>query len=615
MPRCKGPDSDKIYAQYITYYNDCVAKINAIDALDPKIRDQTNVQDDRSFIWGVLANKTLYVIMQKDYNTTLDQYVADCASLEEQIQECYNNAMGGRDNPYANQIQKDWLKAQNESGAIATDLTNANTILDSSDTFQATLNALQSQVDLLLPGPAKDQAQADLDNAKQNFQNFTALLPNAFLSYSNLKQAYDNLMVKGGAFNQLQNLAGLTDPDQANAATADSLLTQFDAVTTQDSNFQTGIFAQVNAVVKSLQIAITKVQNDLNPTPTPNPGKVENACWYIDWTSWDFPVPEGVNVVNIFVGKLDFVDGQPTATGFGNMDIAHMKAFVNQCQAKGIACKISIGGHGGSNDNCWDALTDLNVPLFAQGLAKFCHDNNLAGIDFDYEETSSDPTQCARVGKLIKAFKQQDQKLQTSLCTNASFQAWSARVQSIVDPTVDGGQTSLDRLYVMSYYDPMSSEAAWLAQWVDFVKKTYNMDSLQVTVGIDNFDADAYNIADMASLAGAKQMGTGYWATNPADMTKSNDSTNKIKQAYDAGSNVQFVKNLQRYPVKSATRIQKIVAFIFQRLHAIFVVFPKWIFNGLTHCDVKSSDKDLTVPLLITVSNPTAPYDDGLNPS
>lgn len=89
MPRSKGPDSDKIYAQYVDYYNDCSAKIHAIDSLPPSIWNQTNVQQDRSFLSNILANKTLYIIMQQDYNKTLEQYQADCSSLEGQIQEAY----------------------------------------------------------------------------------------------------------------------------------------------------------------------------------------------------------------------------------------------------------------------------------------------------------------------------------------------------------------------------------------------------------------------------------------------------------------------------------------------------------------------------------------------
>lgn len=363
----------------------------------------------------------------------------------------------------------------------------------------------------------------------------------------------------------------------------------------------------VNAALKTLKTSIACVQNDLNPQPTPNPGKVENACWYIDWTSWDFPVPEGVNVVNIFVGKLDVIAGVPTASGFGNMDIGKLQSFVSQCSQKGIACKISLGGGGGSYDNCWDLLTDDNVSLFAQGLAKFCQDNQLIGVDFDYEESSSDKTQCARVGTLIKEFKKQDPSLQTSLCTNASFAGWSQRVKAIMDATLDGQSTCLDRLYVMSYYDPMSSETSWLLQWASFLKTTYGMDSSRLTVGIDNFDASAYNIQDMASFASSQGMSTGFWAFDPSQLAKSNAASNLIKQAYDSSSNVEFVKNLQRNPLKSATKIQKIVAFVFKTLHAVFIRLPRWVFQGFKRQDIKRSeigDKEIRQPQVFSTFSP-----------
>jgi Glycosyl hydrolases family 18 len=616
MPRIKGPESDAIYAQYMTYYNDCAAKIHAIDSLSPSIWSQANVQKDRSFLSSILSNKTLYTIMQNDYDTTLDKYISDCSSIEDQIQAAYDDAMGGG-NPAANQIQSDLMKAESDLKTIGSDLAFAGGVLNSSDTLSQTLDALQSQVDLLVPGVQKDKAQSDLDDAKASFASFTALLPAAKLGFSGLNQNYQALSVPGGPLDQLVALSKIPDPNADNASSADALLASIDAVLTQDQTFQTGPFAYLNSALKALQASIAKVQNDLNPNPTPHPGKVENACWYIDWTSWDFPVPQGVNVVNIFVGKLDIINGAPTASGFGNMDLAKLQSFVSQCSLNGIACKISLGGGGGSYDNCWDLLTDDNVELFAEGLAKFCHDNHLTGVDFDYEESSKDPSQCARVGTLIKEFKKQDSSLQTSLCTNASFAGWSGRVKSIMDATVDNGVTCLDRLYVMSYYDPMSSETGWLSQWASFLNTTYGMDASRLTVGIDNFDASAYNISDMASWAGSQGMSTGFWAYDPSQISKSNASTTQIKQAYDAASNIQFVKKLQRSPIKAATKIQKLVASLFKALHAIFVRFPRWVFNGFDSLKKIESDiphKAMIVPLMhqTWMPEPSAPpaYDE-----
>lgn len=611
MPRIKGPESDAIYAQYITYYNDCAAKIHAIDSLAPAIWNQPNVQKDRSFLSSILDSKTLYVIMQNDYDTTLAKYQSDCSSVEAQIQAAYDDAMGGG-NPSANQIQSDLIKVQKELTCINGDLQSTNTILSSSDSLSKSLSALQSQIDLLVPGSLKDKAQEDLNVALANFQSFTKLLPQAQAQYSLINQSYNELIKPGSTLDQLLALSKIPNPNASNAQSADSLVALVDVVLGQDASFQQGLMGSVNAILKTLKSSIACVQNDLNPQPTPNPGKVENACWYIDWTSWDFPVPEGVNVVNIFVGKLDIVDGAPTASGFGNLDMLKLQSFVSQCSQKGIACKISLGGGGGSYDNCWDLLTDDNVSLFAQGLAKFCHDNQLIGVDFDYEESSSDKTQCARVGALIKEFKKQDASLQTSLCTNASFAGWSQRVKSIMDATLDGQATCLDRLYVMSYYDPMSSETAWLLQWASFLKTTYGMDPSRLTVGIDNFDASAYNIADMASFASSQGMSTGFWAFDPSQLTKSNASSNLIKQAYDASSNVEFVKNLQRNPLKTASRIQKIVACVFKALHAVFVRFPRWLFQGFKRQDCKSSElgfKEITQPLILssTIPEPSAP--------
>lgn len=574
MPRLKGPESDAIYSQYISYYNDCAAKIHAIDSLAPAIWSQANVQKDRDFLANVLASKTLYIIMQNDYDTTLEKYQSDCSAIESQIQQAFDDAMGGG-NPFANRILSDLIKTQNDLTSLGNDLDAVKTVLGSSDTINKSLDALQTQIDLLVPGSQKDKAQEDLNLARDDFHIFSQNLPQAQIGYSQLLQSYSGLVASGGVLDQLVALSKIPNPNAGNADSADSLLSQVNAVCQQDQIFQSSVMSSLNTFFKTLQSSIERVQSDLNPIPSP--GKVENACWYIDWTSWDFPVPSGVNVVNIFVGKLDVVDGTPSVSGFGNMNLLKLQDFVTKCSLAGVGCKISIGGGGGSYDNCWDLLTDDNISLFAQGLAKFCHENQLLGVDFDYEENSKDPGQCARVGALIKAFKKQDSSLQTSLCTNASFSGWSDKVKAIMDAAVDGDSCCLDRLYVMSYYDPMVSEQAWLSQWLSFLKTRYNMDASRLTVGIDNFDANAYDISKMAAWAATQGMSTGFWAFDPSQLVKSNASTNQIKEAYDTASAIDSLKKLQKKPIRSATKIQKLISFLFKVLHTVFVQLPRSI--------------------------------------
>lgn len=263
-------------------------------------------------------------------------------------------------------------------------------------------------------------------------------------------------------------------------------------------------------------------------------GKIEHSCWYIDWTSWDFPVPEGVNLVNLFVGKLDVVDGYPSVSGFGTLTDEKLREFVNNCRAKGVDVKVSIGGGGGSYDNCWDVLTDSNVQDYAQGLADYCKQRGIVGVDFDYEEMG-DTAQQERVGTLIRKFKDIDPSLQTSYCTNAGFLTWLARNKAILDGATDPstGKCALDRFYIMTYYDPLNNEQAWTEQWVQWLGDEYGMTPNQIGVGIDNFDAHAYDIGEFAEWAGRKGLSTGYWCWNPADPTFSNISANTILNSYN----------------------------------------------------------------------------------
>lgn len=578
MPVLTRPLKDApadIYNQYVAYCNDINAKIHAIDALDPDKRAQANVVRDRAFLASGIGLIT--PIYQKDYQTaTLDKFKNDCASIETQVLEAYNDAMGGG-NPFANQIQKDLAQAQSIVTQLTSDLSNASSVLNSPSTLSAALEALKTQVDLMVSGPQKDKALADYQIGLNALSQLQTLALGANTSYQALNQAASSLTQKSGVMDQLQALASIPDANQGNQDSADSLVQKVVAVQSQDNSFLSTVMAAINAAFNKVKQALSAIQNDINPQPVS--GKIENACWYIDWTSWDFPVPEGVNMVNIFVGTLAMLNGKPTLNGFGNMNLDKFTAFVQACKDKGIPCKASIGGGGGSYDKCWDLLTPSNVDDFAQMLVDFSHTNNLSGIDFDYEENGT-AAQKTLIGKLIASFKTKDSSLQSSLCTNASFAGWSPGVKLIMDGAIVQGKCLLDRLYIMSYYDPMNSETSWLTQWQQWLKTNYNFDNSQITVGIDDFDAHAYNISDMASWAASQGMSSGYWAFNPATPAQSNASSVKIAQSYQS----KFTKQLQEKPLKSATLIQKLWSMVIKSLHAVFVRAPLALASGLKSC-------------------------------
>lgn len=264
-----------------------------------------------------------------------------------------------------------------------------------------------------------------------------------------------------------------------------------------------------------------------NSTPIPPiTTGIEHSAWYIDWTSWftgpPFVIPAHNNVLNIFVGTLMFgTDGKPTIGGFGNMTLPQMDAFTAYCAAQNppIAVKASIGGAGGMYDRCWDLLTASNVQSFAQGLVDFCHAHGLIGIDFDYEHYTS-VDQEKLVGLLIKQFKTIDPKLQTSLCTNAGFGPnfpWQAHVKNVLDSAlISTGNCAVDRLYIMSYYNSIEEEKTWVNGWADWVIQNYGFTPARVSVGIDDFDAHAYDPVVFAAWAATMGYSTAHWAFDPA---------------------------------------------------------------------------------------------------
>ena len=285
---------------------------------------------------------------------------------------------------------------------------------------------------------------------------------------------------------------------------------------------------------------------------------LEHGAWYLDWTHWDFPIPKGVNKVRIFTGNMRLDEAQkPVIDGFdcmstsratGKQDFSTMDDFVNRCHASGIEVDFSIGGGGGRYDHCWDALTDENVSSFAKAYADFCDKHKLNGADFDYEGTTSaksGPQQHKLVGRLIKEFKALNPQYQTSLCANAGFgpnYPWQKIVETILDAAstedpITGKKTcAVERLNIMSYYSSIAEEKTWVTGWANWLKERYNFTPSQVTVGLNNTDSHAYDIEEFASWAKAQGYSTCYWCWDPARQLQSDESTTKIKTAYDKGA-------------------------------------------------------------------------------
>lgn len=227
--------------------------------------------------------------------------------------------------------------------------------------------------------------------------------------------------------------------------------------------------------------------------------QIENSVWVKNWGPFPDPnnLPPGVNTINIFEGKIDFVNGQWIIDGL-DWSSAQLTQYIDACHAKGITVKISLGGAGGQAiyNNTWDQLNSSNVAQMGQGLAAFCKQLGVDGIDFDYEEQKSDE-QRTLVGQLIGYFKQSNPDLQVSVCTCAGNEGpnsqWPQYLSQILDAAkaTYGGTCPVDRIYVMSYDYSMGSSAATLAadetfmeNWATFGAQ-YGIDPSQISVGVD----------------------------------------------------------------------------------------------------------------------------------
>jgi hypothetical protein len=541
----RSPDADEIYDQYTAYYAANNADIYAIDQLPLSIWNQAYVQQDRTLILS--CQTQLGAVYQRDYaddHATLASFQRDAAEIQSRVQTAYNDAMGG--GSVQQRIQQDYSQAQNIATVMAPSIQQDTALLNCAAGLQAAIASLQTQISALPAGPARTKAQNDLNQAQADLLTLQTAVGNAFPTLSTLQQ---NLQA---ALNQLSALAAKSDPTQDDLTQADLQLATMRTIQSNLATFEQGPLQIVASRLGVVNGDIQTVRTDIQPTPPPPvPGKIEHACWYIDWSSWDFPIPQGVDTVHIFVGKLMIgPDGKPTVGGFGNMTLDKLDTFVQNCKNHNppISVKISIGGGGGSYDKCWDELTPDNVDAYAQGLVDFCHTHGLAGIDFDYEEYAG-PDQEILVGTLIRKFKALDPTLKTSLCTNAGFgpsYPWQAVVKYILEAAIDqtSGTCAVDRLYIMSYYQPLEDEKQWMLGWAQWLSTNYGFTPAQVTFGIDDFDAHAYDIGEASKWAASQGFSTGYWAWNPATQAASDQSTLKIAENYVPPVNLTLTQGI-----------------------------------------------------------------------
>lgn len=578
-PVGRSPDASLIYQQYLDYYNNINSQINAIVAHPATAQTSSVITNARAKL--ISLQQALYPIYVSQYNSntaTIGSYQAANASIVSQALSTYNSAMSSivTSGPIPQSPSPIMVYSSTQSTSTNTTPTTTTTPTTSTTTSTSSTSSKSST---------------------STTTTSTGRSSDASLIYSQYITYYNSINTEIGAIDQLpytQRILPQVVADRAKLITLQQQLytaytSQYNSSSATISSFQAACAPIMSSVTATYNNALgtvptstttttpvttpttttttpttstTSTSSTTSTTPTTptqsvsanqfvsNPSVVENGTWYIDWTSWNYPIPQGVNTVNIFCGNMHLdVNGNPVIDGFGTMsqNTAAMDSFIQACHAKGITVKISIGGSGGSYDNCWDVLTNSNVQGFAQALNNFCTQNGLNGVDFDCEEFTSaqdKPAQQALVGTLIKDFKTLNPTMHTSLCTNAGFgpnYPWQGIVQNILNaatttnPTTGKSTCAVDRLYIMSYFNAMSDEQGWITGWANWLKANYNFSPSQITVGL-NSASQAYNVSAFASWAASQGYSTSYWDYDPGNQTASDQNTLAIQSSYNSSS-------------------------------------------------------------------------------
>ncbi len=520
LPQLQGrsPDAQKIYETYCSYYTTLNGYIDDINGKYPNGSTPPHVVADLNALQADLTQ--LGSIYQSDYansNKTLDDFESDCEGVLSAAQASYADGMGSGGTIH-DKIEIDYQKATTLLSSMQTAVSSAEETLDQVTgdiaTYQKQLTTLKAKIDAMPSGDKKNAALADYQAAEKAISSLQDDVTSVTAAKETFSGVVASLQASGGPIDQLKALESLSDPTKSDLETANGIITSSIAKAQSDLTAFTAVVATLSSDDASAATAVQKVNMDVNP---PKPGTVQHACWYIDWTKWfngDFPMPEGVDTINIFVGELDH-EGKGIG-GFGNLPDSDIGAFVKAAKAKGVTdVKISIGGGGGAYDDTWDLVTEDNYESWADKLVAFCAEHDLSGVDFDYEEFK--PSQEPVIGKLINAFKKKNPSLKASLCTNAGFGGWSGHVKRILDETKDeDGHSCLDRLYIMSYYDSLQDEKGWLTQWANWIKTEYGMGPGNLGVGIDDFDAHAYDPAELKAWAEEQGYSWSHWAYDPS---------------------------------------------------------------------------------------------------
>ncbi|WP_068468898.1 glycosyl hydrolase family 18 protein [Candidatus Protochlamydia phocaeensis] len=515
----RSPEADQIYQQYLAYYADINTKIHTIDQM-PQTAD---TQEARSKLLDL--QQQLYPLYTKEYNSSsasLASFIGDAASIESQVLEIYNSVTSQTTSPPVTSPPTDSSSSPISVYTATQRSPDADQIYQQYLSYYNDINTKIRDIDAL---PYEQRTLASVQQDRAQLQALQQQLAPIY------KNQYNSSSATLASF--VSAVASIEEQvTQVYNAAMNATVPTSPPVTPPDTPPVTPV-----TPVTPVDVA-----------PAPSAMSIQNGVWYLDWTSYNYPIPQGVNAVDVFVGNMSLdSSGKPVIGGFGTLsqNPATFAAFIQGCKAQGITVNISIGGSGGSYDNTWDVLTSNNVQSFAQALANFCTSNGISGVDFDCEKFTSatdHPDQQALVGTLIKEFKMINPNFQTSLDTNAGFGPnfpWQGIVQNIMNaaiysnPTTNQPTSGVDRVNIMAYFNSLSDEQGWVTGWADWLKSNYNLDPAQITVGMDPASG-AYDTTAFAAWAAQKGYSTFLWNYDPNQQAASDAIAKNVLAAYQS---------------------------------------------------------------------------------
>ncbi len=248
------------------------------------------------------------------------------------------------------------------------------------------------------------------------------------------------------------------------------------------------------------------------------------------------PIPYGVNsvILDFDYTALDAQKGVSGLTGpFTKPRV--LQNFIDEChrQSPPIKVMIKIGGTGGKFENTWSQLNSANIDRYSSSLQKFCNNNGLDGIEFNWNTSPSPEGQTSLIGSLIKDFKcniKGTSPLQATLSCSYG-QVGGGLVSCDIDAlfkaaTNADGSNAIDHVTMLGDEDTtMQSD---IPAWETFIG-SHGLSPSQLTVGMGS----TTDIKGAATWN--KSQGTGTCISNwdPQNVTDSNNETKQVWSIYN----------------------------------------------------------------------------------